>query len=95
MLDELVSWGTTCNLTFNASKIVAMIFSRSNHNFDSYQLQINGEYIPYSNSVNYLGVTLDKRLYWKLHITEKIDIAKHLLFKLKSITSNDWGPSHH
>ena len=82
-------------LTFNTSKTVALVFFGSTRNFNSYQLQINGKYIPYSNSVNYLGVTFDKKLYWKEHIISKIDKAKRLRFKLKSITSNEWGPSHH
>ena len=94
MLDELVQWGATCNLSFNEKKTVAVVFSRSKRNFNSYQLQLNGKYIPYSTSVKYLGLTLDKSLYWKEHISTKIQKANALLFKLKSITSKDWGPSH-
>ena len=93
MLDELIAWGRTCNLTFNANKTVAVVFSRSKRDFNSYQLQVDGKYIKYSNSVKYLGVTLDRCLYWKEHIVSKIDNAKKLLFKLKSITSQEWGPS--
>ena len=92
VLDELVAWGRTCNLTFNAAKTVAVVFSRSTRNFNSYQLMINNRYIPYSNSVRYLGLTLDKKLYFKEHIVQKFDKARGLLFKLKTITATEWGP---
>ena len=94
MLDELVLWGRSCNLTFNEKKTIAVVFTRSKRNFNNYQLHMNGNYIPYSKSVKYLGVTLDYRLHWKAHVNDKIDKARRLLFKLKSISSQEWGPSH-
>jgi hypothetical protein len=31
-------------------------------------LQLNGQNIPFVNSVKYLGVTFDRKMTWRLHI---------------------------
>ena len=93
MLDKLIPWGASCNLNFNANKTIAVVFSRSRKSFNR-KLRINGQTIPYSNTVKYLGITLDRQLFWKTHILLKIDAAKKLLYKLKSVAHKDWGPTH-
>lgn len=90
-LNELTAWGATCNLSFNASKTVAMVFSRSTRVWNRF-LTINGTRLPYANEVKYLGITLDKRLHWKAHIQPRIAKAKNLVLKLNSIAWSHWGP---
>ena len=91
VLEELVAWGASCGLVFNPSKTVAIVFTRSYKTFQR-QVRMNGELIPYSQSVVYLGVTLDYRLWWTQHISNKIAKAKGLLMKLASIIHSYWGP---
>ena len=91
MLDRLVAWGNTCGLRFNAQKTVAVMFTRSKREF-THLVRMDGELIPYSDTVVYLGVTMDKELKWKAHIENKITKAKGLLMKMASITSSYWGP---
>ena len=91
MLDELVSWGNSCGLRFNAQKTVAVMFSRSKRTF-GHLVRMDGELIPYSDSVVYLGVTLDRELKWHEHISSKIKKAKGLLMKMAAITRSYWGP---
>lgn len=93
MLRVLIPWGNSCGLTFNASKTVAINFTRGTKT-PRHHLTLNGLRIEYSNDVRYLGVTLDKKLHWKTHIVGKIEKARKLLFKLRSIASRDWGPTH-
>ena len=91
VLDRLVQWGHTCGLQFNAAKTVAVMFTRATRSFDR-MVRMDGQLIPYSSSVVYLGVTLDRELKWNEHIHNKVQKAKRLLMKLSSITHSYWGP---
>ena len=91
VLERLVAWGTTCGLRFNPQKTVAVMFTRATRAFNR-QVRMDGQLIPYSDSVVYLGVTLDAELKWKVHIHSKIKKAKGLLMKMASLTSAYWGP---
>ena len=91
MLDRLVAWGNTCGLRFNPQKTVAVMFTRATRLFER-QVRMDGQLIPYSSSVVYLGVTLDRELKWKEHVQKKIKKAKGLLMKLANITRSYWGP---
>ena len=91
MLDDLVAWGNSCGLRFNPQKTVAVMFTRSHRTF-THLVRMDGELIPYSDTVVYLGVTLDRELKWMEHIQNKISKARGLLMKLASIVSSYWGP---
>ena len=73
--DKLTRWGRTCGLKFNASKTVAVLFTRKKALPQS-TLRVDGSVIPFSPSITYLGVELDRKLNWKIHIQSKIDKAK-------------------
>ena len=92
MLDTLVAWGLTCGLHFNPQKTVAMVFSRSKKVFDQL-LVINDRQIPFSDSVKYLDLTLDKKLYWHLHMQDKIKKGKAFLMKITNVAREMWGPN--
>ena len=92
MLDSLIPWGKKCGLRFNPSKTVAILFTRKRKTHTHF-LKIEGEKIEYSNNVRYLGVELDKKLHWKIHVSNKITRAKKYLTNLVSIAGNTWGPS--
>ena len=92
MLDSLVKWGKKCGLIFNSQKTVVVFFSRRRKTLPIC-LRIGGRDINYSANVKYLGVTLDSKLTWQLHIRNKIVNAKKLLMlALKAVRSN-WGPN--
>ena len=40
---------------------------------------MDGQQIPFSDSVKYLGVTLDNKLTWKTHLEEKTTACKKLM----------------
>ena len=56
VLDDLVAWGRTCGLEFNAEKTIVVLFSRRRV-VPHFRLEMDGVEIPFSNSVRYLGVT--------------------------------------
>ena len=89
--NPVVAWGLSCGLHFNPQKTVAMVFSRSQKEFNSH-LVINGREIPYSESARYLGVIVDRRLHWNLHMLDKIKKGKAFLMKISNVTREIWGP---
>ena len=91
MLDSLTAWGKRCGLHFNPEKSVAVVFTRRRKT-PPRPLYIDGKAIPYEKEVKYLGVTLDSKLHWKTHITEKISKAKRFVQHVAAITRNNWGP---
>ena len=63
---DLSQWGKKCGLTFNASKTVVLLFTKSNVVHKKYEdkklIKMDGQQIPFSDTVKYLGVTLDNKL---------------------------------
>ena len=91
-INKLIHWGNTCGLRFNHSKTVAILFSNNNKVFRRH-IKIDGNNIPYSHRVKYLGLTLDSKLSWGLHIKEKAIACKRFLFMVARITKDAYGPS--
>lgn len=65
----LEKWLTKWNIKVNSSKSNHITFSLRRG--DCPPVTINGETIPAKDTVNYLGITLDRRLTWKSHIKAK------------------------
>ena len=76
-INAAVDWGAQNGLTFSVDKTTAVFFSRQ-LKFHSEvlprikkNLTINGVEITPSSSMTYLGIVLDQKLSWTLHIEEK------------------------
>ena len=91
-LDKAVAWGRTAGLTFSHKKTVAILFTREPTPIRP-TLYIGGEPIKYEESLRYLGVTLDSRLTFEKHITEKASKCKGMLVRLNKAISSNYGPS--
>ena len=78
---DLSLWGKKCGLTFNASKTLVLLFTKLSAARKKYEgkklVKMDGIQIPFSNSVKYLGVTLDNKLTWKPHIEAKTTACKN------------------
>ena len=95
VLDELVEWGESCNLSFNPDKTVAVGFTRARkYSFDE-QLTIHGQPVRYVEEVRYLGLYLDKRLNWTAHLNNKLATNKKYLHKMIKLAKTAWGPKPH
>ncbi len=57
------------------------------------KLKPEDSYLPYEQSVKYLGVTIDSKLSWTQHVKNKIMKAKRLLMLAKHSISKCWGPN--
>ena len=53
----------------------------------------NGQVIPSSSSVKFLGITFDFALTFRSHFRTVATLARHRLLKLNSIFSTTYGPS--
>ena len=91
VLDRLVEWGNTCGLEFNSTKTEAVFFTRTRQ-LPNRPLTIQNAAIPYRLQVRYLGITLDRRLWWHDHVQNKVTKAKWMLGALLSATRGNWGP---
>ncbi len=90
-IDKALLWGDRAGLCFSPPKTVSVLFHRKRKLDIPPKLKMNGELIPYSKTVRYLGVTLDDQLIWKLHARQKIQAAKGHLLKLKNAMGKLWG----
>ena len=70
---------------------MAVVFTRR-RKAPPFSLRIDGKEIQFKSEVKYLGVTLDSKLHWTPHITEKVTKAKKYLGKVANMTRNNWGP---
>ena len=95
VLDELVTWGESCNLRFNPEKTVMVGFTRALKHTFTQPLYIYGQPLKFVDTVKYLGLLLDKRLSWRPHILEKIALCKQYLVKMANLAHTTWGPRPH
>ena len=93
-LDLLVEWGKPKGQTFNPNKTVVVLFTRNSklEQQPSRQLKMNGITLNRSDTATYLGVTLDKKLFWRDHINKRIATCKQLMLKLNACVRGIWGP---
>jgi len=77
MCDALVQWGISVKLKFNARKSALIIFFKK-RNLPDLSISINGFTIESTHSCMYLGLLIDSKLNWRLHIEKKFLAASDL-----------------
>ena len=92
-LDRVSKWATRCGLKFSSSKSSAVIFTRKKVCTDPPTLKLNNQDIPFSASVRYLGVILDRGLTFREHVKVKFKTAKFKLLQVRNAIGKFWGPS--
>jgi len=68
-----------------------MIMCKRLFDWSHLSISINGTLIPPSLETLFLGLTIDCRLKWNSHITNKIAAAKRAFFTLRSGLKSTWG----
>ena len=93
-LDQLVEWGRPRRLKFNPNKTVTVLFTRNSklEQQPSRQLKMDSMPLDRSDSATYLGVTLDKKLFWREHINKRLALCKGIILKLNACVRGIWGP---
>ncbi len=90
-VDKALDWGTKSGLQFSPHKTVVVLFSRQHKVTYPDRLIMRGREIPFSDTVKYLGLTLDSKLSWKGHLKQKIRNAKGALLKIQNAMGKIWG----
>ena len=95
-INQAVEWGANNGLTFSVDKTTAVFFSRQKKFHSEVlprikKLTINGVEIKPSSSMTYLGVVLDQKLNWSLHIEKKVSKAKKIIHLIKPAINHIWG----
>lgn len=78
-VDTIVAWFHKWKIAINEKKSERVDFSLRSHPY--IPILINGVTIPYVSSAKYLGVHLDAKLTWRVHITKKRDQINKLIRK--------------
>ncbi len=68
-ITQIEIWTKKWKIKLNESKSVHVDFTNRNLNYK--HLYINNNIIPHENSAKYLGMTLDAKLHWKVHVKKR------------------------
>ena len=73
---KIVEYGKDLGIAFDSGKTDVMHFGKDPEpGFDLKELIMNGQSIPYSEEVTYLGMKLNRKLDWQPHVDAKIKVA--------------------
>jgi hypothetical protein len=92
LLNEITSWFKKWKLKLNPTKSVAKIFTLKRYN-DPRNININNQIIQWNRKddpVKYLGVFLDEKLTWNIHINKKLTqgyVRMRILYSLVNYKS--------
>lgn len=68
-IDHISNWTKTWRIKLNETKSIHINFTNKKDRY--IPIRMNNVNIPYANTAKYLGMTLDVRLRWKVHIKKK------------------------
>ena len=94
-INKAMAWGHDHGLNFSPHKTVAVLYTRRNRFTYPAEIKVSGILVPYSQMVKYLGITLDHKLLWTMHVKNKIHACKFHLLQLKNALGKLWGALPH
>ena len=93
-VNKTLEWGVKHGLRFSPKKTIAMFFHRKNKwKEPKRKLKISGTSVEYADTTKYLGVHLDTKLRWNIHINNKIKSAKRQIMMIRNAIKTTWGPT--
>ena len=93
-LDKLTVLNANHRIILSCTKSVRVLFEkRKSKKLKPQDVSYNGQVIPASTSVKFLGITFDSALTFKSHYHTIANIARHRLLKINSIFTSTYGPS--
>ena len=91
-MDDLTLFNSNQCIILSCTKSVRVLFERKKSNrLKRQDVTYNGQVIPSSSSVKFLGITFDS--HFRSHFRTVATLARHRLLKLNSIFSSTCGPS--
>ena len=89
-VDKVLSWGHKVGLNFNPNKTEFLVVTRK-RKASVPSLRVNGVDITPSDTVNYLGITIDNKLNWRANLKNKRRKAVRAVNALKPLFRKNWG----
>ena len=94
MCDHAIKWGSQVKLSFNPTKSVYLLFSRKRIQLPEIPfISVNGTKVLRSRECLYLGLTIDDKLCWRSHISNKCKAASRIYASIRRCFSLTWGLS--
>ena len=92
-MDALTLFNSDHRIILSCTKSVRVLFERKKSNrLKPQDATYNGQVIPSSSSVKFLGITFDSALTLS-HFRTVATLARHRLLKMNTIFSSTYGPS--
>ena len=92
-MDALILFNSNHRIILSCTKTVRVLFERRKSNrFKPQDVTYNGQVIPSSSSVKFLGIIFDSALTFRSHFRTVTTLARHRLLKLNSFFSTTYGP---
>ena len=93
-MDDLNLLNSNHRIILSCTKYVRVLFERRKSNrLKPQDITYNGQVIPSSSSVKFLGITFDSGLTFRSHFRTVASFARHRLLKFNFIFSATYGPS--
>ena len=93
-MDVQTLFNSDHRIILSCTKSVRVLFeSRKSNRLKPQDVTYNGQVIPSSSSVKFLGITFDSALTFRSHFRTVATLARHRLLKLNSIFSTTYDPS--
>ena len=85
-------WALNNDLSFSAEKSQVVVFTWRRR-WVLPPILLDGNVIPRVAQVKYLGITLDQKLSWRAHITDRVGLTLGLLGQIGRTMGRSWGLS--
>ena len=93
-LNVVKGWSLGHGLNFNPNKTTVVMFNKARkHKITEPKLYLGDTELSYSDTVKYLGVTLQKRLSWATHLRDRTRKCFGLLQRIRTVVGREWGLS--
>ena len=87
-------WATQWGFRISVQKTKTMVFSKKKVT-DDLKLTISGQEAERVDSFKYLGIWLDQKLTWSMHIQSMVERCKKVLNVMRCLRGTEWGASRH
>jgi ribonuclease HI/exonuclease III len=92
-LNEITRWTETWGFKLNTEKSVAVFFTTNTKLEASVNLTVRGVKLSVVPNTKFLGVTFDRQLSWKTHISNVVERTKKAYNLMRSVAGHSWGAS--
>ena len=91
-INTALKWGNEKGLTFNPTKTQTVVFESGRRVTAKVpRLKMGKSKLTFSDTMQYLGVTLQKRLTWTAHVRNQLSKVNQLAGLARRIIGQEWG----